>query len=766
MFGMTHATYAATFCASSVSELQTALTTATSNNEDDKIKIVQGTYEGKFQFISAEQFNLTIEGGYTAGCASRVVDAENTVIDGDSSGNVLLLVGGNNVVDFVIDGLMVINGNATTTPKGGGLHIKTNGGEVTLSNNIISDNSANDAGGGAYIEGATTATLTNNTVENNTKRGVSFNSLSIANLTDNTFTGNSGGGVYFNSSTTATLEDNTFTGNSGGSGAGAYFDSSSTATLKNNVITDNMATSCCQHGGGVYFKNSTATLTGNVITDNMTGDNGGGIYFYNGTATLTGNTITGNAANSGGGVHIYGGTAASLINNVISANTANNVGGGLYIYRRDTTTLTNNTITDNHARNNGGGIWFNFYDDTDAAHIYNNIIWNNNAAGEADDIYINNDANNNFILSPVDIFNNDFEQSEDGLYITIPFSIDSSNLDNLNPLIANAGNEDYYLQAGSPCIEAGDNDAPLLPTTDIDGNPRIVNGIVDIGAYEQQVAANSYLQFSKADYSVKENKNSVTIAVTRTDGSSGSVSVDYTTSDETATAGSDYNETSGTLNWEDGDASKKTFTVNIIDDSKVENDETVILSLGNVTGGAGLGDPDTAELTITDDDAASTDCTQVTQISSTECKALIALYESTDGENWADNTGWNVTNTPCDWNGVFCQGGKVTRLTLGNNNLKGAISKKFFKLKKLKTLVLSDNDLNGTNLDNFNKLKKLEELLVNNCNLEGNIPDSLMKLKNLWKLDLKDNCLSTQVSDELKEWLDKLNPGWDDSQCH
>ena len=56
-----------------------------------------------------------------------------------------------------------------------------------------------------------------------------------------------------------------------------------------------------------------------------------------------------------------------------------------------------------------------------------------------------------------------------------------------NPLFVDAGNGDYHLQEGSPCIDVGTNELATAET-DFDGNPRIVGGRVDMGAYEYQSA--------------------------------------------------------------------------------------------------------------------------------------------------------------------------------------------------------------------------------------------------------------------------------------
>jgi len=110
------------------------------------------------------------------------------------------------------------------------------------------------------------------------------------------------------------------------------------------------------------------------------------------------------------------------------------------------------------------------------------------------------------------------------------------------------------------------------------------------------------LQFSSANYTVNEKGGAATISVTRTGGNLGAVSVNYTTLNGTATAGSDDVAASGTLNWADGDASPKTFAVTINDDALNEVNETVNLTLTNPTGGAVLGGITSAALTITDDD--------------------------------------------------------------------------------------------------------------------------------------------------------------------
>ncbi|MDP3294196.1 MAG: Calx-beta domain-containing protein [Nevskia sp.] len=112
------------------------------------------------------------------------------------------------------------------------------------------------------------------------------------------------------------------------------------------------------------------------------------------------------------------------------------------------------------------------------------------------------------------------------------------------------------------------------------------------------------LRFSAASYAVTENGVIATISVLRSGGDVGAVSVNYATANGTAIAGSDYIATNGTLNWADGDATTKTFSVPMIDDALAESSETLALALSAAGGGATLGSVSNATLTIADDDTA------------------------------------------------------------------------------------------------------------------------------------------------------------------
>jgi Leucine-rich repeat (LRR) protein/PKD repeat protein len=145
---------------------------------------------------------------------------------------------------------------------------------------------------------------------------------------------------------------------------------------------------------------------------------------------------------------------------------------------------------------------------------------------------------------------------------------------------------------------------------------------------------------------------------------------------------------------------------------------------------------------------AATDCNAVTEISKVECESLLQLYHSTDGANWANNEGWNVTNTPCSWKGITCANNGVTKIYLSgyssNNNLNGTIPD-FSGLPNLTELDLSFNKLTGT-VPDFSGLPNLTYLKLDWNKLTGAVPD-FSGLPNLTSLNLGWNKLTGAVPD-------------------
>ena len=121
-----------------------------------------------------------------------------------------------------------------------------------------------------------------------------------------------------------------------------------------------------------------------------------------------------------------------------------------------------------------------------------------------------------------------------------------------------------------------------------------------------QGAASPTLQYSSATYSTAEGSGSAMITVTRTGDPLPSVGVNHATSDGTATAGADYTDSDGTLGFSCGQM-EKTFSVPIATDALIEGAETVTLGLDTPTGGASLGSPSSATLTIEDQDLTPPD---------------------------------------------------------------------------------------------------------------------------------------------------------------
>ena len=138
------------------------------------------------------------------------------------------------------------------------------------------------------------------------------------------------------------------------------------------------------------------------------------------------------------------------------------------------------------------------------------------------------------------------------------------------------------------------------------------------------------------------------------------------------------------------------------------------------------------------------------QIPQVERDALIALYNSTDGANWSDNTGWlGAVGTECTWYRVICAGGHVERLWLNSNQLSGVIPPELGSLSSLVDLSLSTNQLSGSIPPELGSLSSLEDLNLWSNQLSGVIPPELGSLSSLESLGLSTNQLSGSIPPEL-----------------
>ena len=133
-----------------------------------------------------------------------------------------------------------------------------------------------------------------------------------------------------------------------------------------------------------------------------------------------------------------------------------------------------------------------------------------------------------------------------------------------------------------------------------------------------------------------------------------------------------------------------------------------------------------------------------------ERNALIALYNSTNGDNWKDNTNWCSDKPLNEWSGVHVNtNNRVYYINLNNNNLQGTIPAELGNLANLNTLYLSSNQLSGSIPTELGNLANLKALYLGSNQLSGSIPTELGNLANLETLNLYKNQLSGNIPAEL-----------------
>jgi len=233
-----------------------------------------------------------------------------------------------------VSGLTITHGNAdgnNPDDSGGAIQLYHGDAEMTISDVVLTDNySGNDGGAIQFGNFDGDATITRATV------------------TDN-YSVYGGGGLYVDSDTgmALTIVDSIFTGNTaGGDGGGLYFDGDITSvTIVDSVISGNTAG---VSGGGIKSY-APLTIVGTTIADNTAiAEGGGGIWLYDAPLVMANSTVSGNSAGGyGGGLYLYG--AVTIVQSTISDNTAGQNAGGVYVGASAGAAILLSTITDNEA---------------------------------------------------------------------------------------------------------------------------------------------------------------------------------------------------------------------------------------------------------------------------------------------------------------------------------------------------------------------------------------------------------------------------------
>ena len=473
--------------------------------------------------------NRASKGGGIYNTGSNVI-LENVIIE-NNNGN----IDGGGIYNFSETNLymkhVAITGNQSTF--GGG--INSFRAKLQIDSSQIRNNTASQYGGGIYSDGDTIQIRFSNIDTNKTvsyQGGGLFVSESVINIKGGTIKGNEaktdaggmllrydaqgifeevefrnnkslryGGGIYLfgNSDTSrqSQFKKVTFNGNTAFAGGGMYLNGTSPklndVDFNNNTTTDAGAglmvasfanpellncrfeKNTAASGGGMFTHSSAFPVLNSVLFSQNEAANYGGSFYIDGPGNFNSLILRGNKAREGGGAYLSG--DVNITNALIAGNYASERGGGIYIDRA-IPVLTNNTMSGNNALLSGGGI---YADNSGNAKFRNTIIYGNSSGLG--------------FVNGLPKFSYSFvEGRTDATNGNIPGSVDPQFTESYPYTDAPFINGNFMLKVNSPVIDKGDNSVyqpgsiPELSaiTTDLAGNSRFYNTIIDIGSFEYQ----------------------------------------------------------------------------------------------------------------------------------------------------------------------------------------------------------------------------------------------------------------------------------------
>ncbi len=372
-------------------------------------------------------------------------------IDGNHASRVFQMNSDLSGGTVTISGITITGGDAGKG-QGGGINFYCDGGAANLviDNTVVTGNAGDDLGGGLYFDrchNGSNLTIQNSVVSNNTARS------------------SGGGGIWFDEGDTLTIQNSSISGNRGAYyGGGLYFDDGVNLIVLNSTLSDNHAsqgTDAAGDGSGGAMQltdiTGTAQIANSTINGNTADFNGGGINLESGSLSLQQTTISGNTANVGTGDGLYLGYGASGKAAHAPRGKQAQDGDGPSAADVGTVDIAGTIVagnadgTDDIASGSEAGV---------TASIASSVI------GAVNNVGVTDGGGNQ-------------------MGVTDP---------GLEALADNGGaTQTMALKAGSPAIDKGPDPVPSFPGNEFDqrgaGFDRVVNGKVDVGAYEVQAPA-------------------------------------------------------------------------------------------------------------------------------------------------------------------------------------------------------------------------------------------------------------------------------------
>ena len=338
--------------------IQAAIEAATNG---DEIVVEPGLYYEQIDFLGKD-------------IVLRSADPEDpeivaeTIIDGRRRGSVVTFQNGESN-DAVLKGFTIAGGTGTRDTL-----IHDYQGEEYIEESYF--------GGGIYISGSSSPTITLNTIEDNEIEhdksaggGIAVLDYSMPRIINNTIKGNAsfnGGGIYTWKGSPVIEENELHDNDARSYGGGMFIDFESSPGIRNNNFYDNRCTS----GGAIAVFFADPVISGNTMNNNRSIWYGGGIALFDASPIIENNDISSNTAkNHGGGLSLAEGSNPEIINNTITKNYTEESGGGMAILEGSEPNVVDNIISENVVLFGGGGIYIRESSPTiDGNSIVDNIV--------------------------------------------------------------------------------------------------------------------------------------------------------------------------------------------------------------------------------------------------------------------------------------------------------------------------------------------------------------------------------------------------------